>query len=117
MSSPEKTSNPLVGLPVHGANLVNYQEGSVVSRTVIDKKVGTVTMFAFAKEQGLSEHTAPYDAFVYILDGTGTVNINGTDHEVKQDEFIIMPANIPHSLRANQQFKMMLVMIRQKAEA
>ena len=94
------------------ANLIDYQEGTVVSRTLIDKKVGTLTLFAFAKGQGLSEHTAPFDAFVYILDGEAEVAISSQAHRVGAGEMIIMPANEPHSLKALERFKMMLVMIR-----
>ena len=93
-------------------NLIDYQEGSVVSRTLIDKKVGTLTLFAFDEGQGLSEHTAPFDAFVYILDGEAEIVISSKAHSVATGEMIIMPANEPHSLQAQQKFKMMLVMIR-----
>ena len=93
-------------------NLIDYQEGSVVSRTLIDKKVGTLTLFAFDEDQGLSEHTAPFDAFIYILDGEAEVVISGKAHSVGTGEIIIMPANEPHSLKALKKFKMMLVMIR-----
>lgn len=105
-------TNTLTGKALELNNLIAYQEGSVVSRTIVDKKTGTVTLFAFDKEQGLSEHTAPYDAFVYIIDGEAEVTISGKSLPVKQGEFIIMPANQPHSLRATQRFKMTLVMIR-----
>lgn len=93
--------------------LVDYQEGSVVSKTLIDKKVGTITLFAFDKKQGLSEHTAPYDAFVYIFDGESVITISGKRHDVKKGEMVIMPANKPHELKAAERFKMMLVMIKQ----
>jgi quercetin dioxygenase-like cupin family protein len=83
-----------------------------VSRTLIDKKTGTVTLFAFDKQQGLSEHTAPYDALVQIIDGEAEVTISGKKHQLKQGEMIIMPANKPHALKAIERFKMMLVMIR-----
>lgn len=92
--------------------LVNYQEGSIVSRTIIDKKTGTLTLFAFSKGQALSEHTAPFDALVYVLDGEADVIISGKKHLVKQGEMIIMPANEPHALNAVQNFKMLLVMIK-----
>lgn len=92
--------------------LATYQEGSVTSRTLIDKKVGTITLFAFDQGQGLSEHTAPYDAFVQILDGEAEITIDGVPRTAKSGEIIIMPANRPHSLRAVQRFKMLLVMIR-----
>jgi quercetin dioxygenase-like cupin family protein len=94
------------------ADLVEYQEGSVVSRTIIDKKVGTITLFAFDKRQGLSEHVAPYDAFVYIIDGQAEITISGKKLRLNESEMVIMPANEPHALRAIERFKMLLVMIR-----
>jgi len=94
------------------AGLVSYQAGSVVSRTLLDKKAGTITMFAFAEGEGLSEHTAPFDAFVQIIDGTAEITVDGEMHMVHDGEMIIMPANKPHALRAARQFKMLLVMIR-----
>ena len=93
-------------------DMINYQEGAVVSRTLIDKPTGTVTLFAFDKDQGLSEHMAPFDALVYILDGEGDVTISGRTLTLRQGETVIMPANRPHSLRATSRFKMMLVMIK-----
>jgi quercetin dioxygenase-like cupin family protein len=103
----------LIGQAVNLAELLDYQSDAVVSRTVIDKKVGTVTVFAFDAGQGLSEHTAPYDALVCLLDGEAVITIAGADHAVTAGEMIIMPANKPHALRAVQQFKMLLVMIRE----
>lgn len=94
------------------AGLVDYAEGSVVSRTVIDKEVGTITAFAFDKGEGLSEHTAPYDAFVFIPEGLAEVTINGKTQTVESGQFLIMPAGKAHSLRAKERFKMLLVMIR-----
>jgi quercetin dioxygenase-like cupin family protein len=96
------------------AALVSYAEGSIVSRTLVDKPVGTITLFAFDKGQRLSEHSAPYDAVVQVIDGTGEVMIAGKPHTVNTDEMIIMPANIPHSVNAVAQFKMLLTMIRHK---
>ena len=93
-------------------NLIDYQEGSVVSRTLIDKKNGTITLFAFAENQGLSEHTAPYDAMVHVLDGEAEVTISGQLVKVKQGEVTIMPANQPHALAAKKRFKMLLTMIK-----
>ncbi|HIJ00175.1 MAG: hypothetical protein PWQ88_338 [Candidatus Methanomethylophilaceae archaeon] len=93
--------------------MVEYQEGSVVSRTLIDKSVGTVTLFAFDSGQGLSEHSTPYDAIVDILDGEAEISIGGEPHIVSEGEMVIMPANIPHALKAVDRFKMMLIMIRQ----
>ena len=102
----------LIGKAVDMNGLVSYQSGSVVSRTLIDRKIGTITLFSFGAGQGLSEHTVPFDAFVQIVDGVAEVTIDGKTHRVSAGEFIIMPANIPHSLKAVEKFKMMLVMIR-----
>ena len=93
-------------------SLVDYQGGSVVSKEVIKKEKGTVTLFAFDKGQGLSEHTAPFDALVYIFDGKAKISIAGTAHSLKAGEAIIMPANKTHSLKAVERFKMLLVMIK-----
>jgi quercetin dioxygenase-like cupin family protein len=93
-------------------DLIVYQEGAVVSRTLIDKKVGTVTIFAFDEGQGLSEHTAPFDAMGHVLDGEAEIRISGQPFHLKAGEMIVMPANQPHSLRAITAFKMMLIMIR-----
>ena len=93
-------------------DMVAYQEGSVVSRTITDQKSGTVTLFAFDEGQGLSEHTAPFDALVFIVDGEAEVTIAGGPLRLKQGEMVIMPANKPHALRAIKKFKMMLTMIR-----
>jgi len=105
-------SKNLAAKPERLIDLVNYQEKSVVSRTLIDKKTGTVTLFAFDEGQGLSEHTAPFDALVYLLDGEAEITIYGKSHHVKEGEIIIMPANEPHALKAIKKFKMMLTMIR-----
>ena len=94
------------------AEVAGYQEGAVVSRAIVDKEVGTITAFAFDAGEGLSEHTAPYDAFVQILDGEAEITIEGTPHVLGAGEMIVMPANRPHSLRALKRFKMLLVMIR-----
>jgi len=93
-------------------SLVEYAEGSVVSRTVLDKPAGTVTLFSFDEEQGLSEHTAPYDAIVMVVEGKAQVTISGKPLVVSQGEMVIMPADEPHALRALEQFKMLLIMIR-----
>ncbi|MDD5097435.1 MAG: cupin domain-containing protein [Candidatus Omnitrophica bacterium] len=93
-------------------NLVDYQDGSVVSKELIKKEKGSVTLFAFDKGQGLSEHTAPFDALVYIFDGKVEITIAGKQHNLKTGETIIMPANKPHSLKAIDRFKMFLVMIK-----
>ncbi len=94
-------------------DLVSYQEGSVVSRTLIDKPVGTITIFAFDEGQGLSEHAAPYDAMVHILEGEVDLTLSGTSHSMKAGDAIIMPANESHALKAVKPFKMLLTMIRQ----
>ncbi len=94
------------------SEMVSYQEGSVVSKEIIKKQTGTVTLFAFDQGQGLSEHTAPFDALVNIIDGQAEVTISGKLFIVKEGEVIIMPANKPHSLKAVERFKMLLVMIK-----
>ena len=93
-------------------SLAEYQEGSIVSRTLIDKKAGTVTFFAFDEGQGLSEHVAPYDALVNVIDGEAEVALSGKIYRVKEGEMIILPANKPHALKAIRKFKMMLIMIK-----
>ncbi|MCK7471729.1 MAG: cupin domain-containing protein [Desulfomicrobium escambiense] len=102
----------LTGRALALVDLVQYQPGAVVSRTLIDKKIGTLTLFAFDEGQGLSEHTAPYDAFVQIVDGAADITIAGAGHRVAAGQMIIMPANVPHALRSAGRFKMLLVMIR-----
>ncbi len=91
---------------------VDYADGSVVSKTLIKKDIGNITLFAFDAGQGLSEHTAPFDAMVYILDGEAEITIGGQPQVVVADEMLIMPANIAHALHAKTPFKMLLVMIR-----
>ena len=93
-------------------DLVEYQEASVVSKTLIEKETGTVTLFAFDEGQGLSEHTAPFDAMVCVLDGVVEITISGRPVTVSRGEMLIMPANEPHALKAVERFKMMLTMIR-----
>jgi quercetin dioxygenase-like cupin family protein len=102
----------LIGRVSKLVELAEYQEGAVVSRTIIDRKAGTVTLFAFAVGQGLSEHTAPYDALVQIIDGEVEIVISGRSLRVKEGELVVMPANEPHALRAVKPFKMLLTMIR-----
>ena len=102
----------LTGQVVKIEGLVSYQEGSVVSKTIVDKKVGTVTLFAFDKGQGLSEHTAPYDAIVQLIDGEAEITVSGKAQRVSKGEMIILPANEPHALVAVERFKMLLIMIR-----
>lgn len=98
--------------PVALMNLVGYQKAAIVSKTIIEKKTGTVTLFAFDAGQGLSEHTAPFDALVQVLDGQVEIRIAGQPFNLKEGEFIIMPANKPHALKAVSAFKMLLTMIR-----
>ena len=105
-------ADSIVARTVNVAGLISYQEGSVVSRTVIDNPNGTVTVFAFDKDQALSEHTAPYDAVVQVLDGEVEVTISGNPNIVKTGEMIVMPANDPHALKALTPFKMMLIMVK-----
>jgi quercetin dioxygenase-like cupin family protein len=93
------------------SDLINYQENSTVSRTIIDRKTGTVTLFAFDEGEGLSEHTAPFDALVYLVDGETEVSIAGKPIVLREGEMLLMPANKPHALRATKRFKMLLIMI------
>jgi len=93
-------------------DLVDYQDGAVISREIINQKAGSVTLFAFDEGQGLSEHMTPFDALVYLLDGEAEIAISGRPHRLKQGEMIIMPANRPHSLKAIKRFKMVLTMIK-----
>ena len=93
-------------------DLVNYQEGSVVSRTIVKRATGTVTLFAFDEGQGLSEHTAAFDAVAHILEGESEITVSGKALRTTVGEAVLMPANQPHSLRALSRFKMLLTMIR-----
>jgi len=102
----------MIGETTNLQDIVAYQDGAIVSREIIKKTVGNVTVFAFDQGQGLSEHTAPFDAMVYLLDGEAQITISGKAHTVQAGEFIIMPANQPHAVQAQKRFKMMLVMIR-----
>lgn len=116
MPRPSKTSpaqpQDFIGAALKLEGLVSYQKNSVVSKQVLNKKAGSLTLFAFDKGEGLSEHTAPYDASVMILDGKAAIMIGGKPHTLKAGEMIIMPAGIPHSLKAVERFKMLLIMIR-----
>lgn len=105
-------ANELKAKVLRLADLIDYQDGSVVSRTIMSKKTGTVTVFAFDEGEGLSEHTAPFDAMVHILDGKAEVIISDTSYCLKSGEMIIMPAAKPHALNAIKKFKMALIMIR-----
>ena len=108
----QKDIDNLLGQNIKLANLINFQEGSIVSRTIIEKATGTATLFAFSEGQGLSEHTAPFDALVYLLDGEAEVSISGRPLHLKQGDMVIMPANEPHALKTIKRFKMLLVMIK-----
>jgi quercetin dioxygenase-like cupin family protein len=112
MTGKQHTDGSLLAKAAIIAALVDYQSGSVVSRTVIERDTGTVTLFAFDKGQGLSEHTAPFDALVHVIDGEALVTIDGESINLKTGEATIMPANRPHALNAVSRFKMMLVMIK-----
>lgn len=102
----------LIGQALSLDELVQYQEDTVVSKTLIDRKIGTITLFSFDAGQGLSEHTVPYDAFIQVVDGEAEVTIEEKLHIVVAGQMMIMPANKPHSVKAVKQFKMLLVMIR-----
>jgi quercetin dioxygenase-like cupin family protein len=95
--------------------MVAYQDGAVVSREIFKRKTGTVTAFAFDEGQGLSEHTAPFDALVQVIDGVAEIAVGGEPHRVSRGELFLMPANVPHALKAVERFKMLLVMIREPA--
>ncbi len=116
MLAPQKTkpSGALMSKAIPMAKLVDVQPGAVVSRTVLSKKAGTVTLFAFDKGQGLSTHSAPYDALVWILDGAAKITIDGKPLRAKAGDMVLMPASLPHALHARQPFKMALVMIKEK---
>jgi quercetin dioxygenase-like cupin family protein len=111
-SEKQTGAEKLVGQVMRLADLVDYQDGAVVSREILNKKTGTVTLFAFAAGQGLSEHTAPFDALVQLLDGEADITISGKTLHLKKGEMVIMPANQPHALKAVSRFKMILTMIR-----
>ena len=108
---PVKSPENLTGKVLNPKDLIAYQEGSVVSRMVVYKKSGTITLFAFDTGEGLSEHTAPYDAVAHIIDGEAEISIEQTPFLLKEGQMIIMPANKPHALHARQRFKMMLTMV------
>ena len=108
----EQASNNRLMSPRSINDFLNYQEDAVVSRELIRKATGTVTLFAFDKNQGLSEHTTPYDALVMITDGQAEITVSGVKHEIKAGEMLLMPANSPHALKALEPFKMVLTMIK-----
>ena len=105
-------ANKLTAKALSVSDLLRYQADAIVSYEILKKDTGTVTLFAFDKGQGLSEHTAPFDALVYIVDGRAEVKISGKSRILKEGQMIIMPANKPHALKALQKFKMLLIMIR-----
>jgi len=112
MAQQPKDDRDITGETLKLIELIDYQAGSVVSRTIIDEKAGTCTLFAFDEGEGLSEHTTPFDALVYLLDGEAEITISGKPHNLKAGDMILMPADKPHALRAQKRFKMMLVMIK-----
>lgn len=112
MADEIKVLNSIVGKKADVSQLLDYQADAVVSKTLIARPTGTVTLFAFDKGQGLSEHSAPFDALVSILDGEAEIIIAGQPHNLQAGEMIIMPAGKPHALKANQRFKMILTMIK-----
>ena len=99
--------------PVTLKEHIEYSRGSVVSKTLKENKAGTITLFAFDAGQGLSEHSAPFDAVVQVIDGEGLFIIGGEEHNLKAGQLIIMPANVPHAVRAVKRFKMLLTMLRE----
>ena len=114
MTPETDTTNPL-STPQKISDLLDYQAGSVVSRTLIKKPTGTLTLFAFDKGEGLSEHSTPHDAVVEVLDGTVEITIGGVPHQVSAGQGLLLPASIPHALTAVTAFKMLLIMIREPA--
>ncbi|WP_093884138.1 cupin domain-containing protein [Syntrophus gentianae] len=112
----EKIKEKEKGIPFNLENEVAYADGSVVSKTLLNSLAGTVTLFSFDAGQGLSEHTAPFDAMVHLLDGEAKITIGGNPNLVSKGDMLIMPANVPHALMAEKPFKMLLIMIRGKQE-
>ncbi|MDD4869279.1 MAG: cupin domain-containing protein [Kiritimatiellae bacterium] len=108
----EHAETDIRGKLIKLAEGIEYARGSVVSKTLHDKKTGTLTLFSFDTGQGLSEHTSPYDATVEVIEGEADLNIGGKLVKVKAGEMVIMPANVPHSVKAEKRFKMLLIMIR-----
>jgi quercetin dioxygenase-like cupin family protein len=106
------STDEVIGKVLSALQLINYQEGAIVSRTLVDSERGTITLFAFDNNQGLSEHTAPFDALVYLLEGRAIVTISGKEMTLQNGDLVIMPANEPHAIKAITRFKMMLTMIR-----
>lgn len=102
------------GQVIELAASIDYADGAVISKTLLDKRAGTLTLFSFDQGQGLSEHVSPYDATVLVTDGEATLVIGGKPLTVKAGELVIMPANVPHSVQAETRFKMLLIMIREE---
>jgi quercetin dioxygenase-like cupin family protein len=100
------------GIAISMADAVGYADDAVISKTLLDKPTGTLTLFSFDAGQGLSEHTSPYDATVQILEGAAAITIDGKTQHVTAGNLVIMPANVPHALKAEERFKMLLIMIR-----
>lgn len=105
-------SDQVTGTPIALSASVGYADGAIVSKTLMDKKAGTLTLFSFDAGQGLSEHTSPYDATVQVLEGEATIHIGGEVVRAGAGDLVIMPAGVPHDVRAEQRFKMLLIMIR-----
>lgn len=113
MSTSNASDNTVPGtVPVDLAESIEYATDSVVSRTLIENKAGTITLFAFDAGQGLSEHSAPFDAVVQVLDGEAELTIGGKKVNATSGQMVVMPANVPHALQARQRFKMLLTMLR-----
>jgi quercetin dioxygenase-like cupin family protein len=108
----EESREDIRGIILKSEELVSYQEGAVVSRTIVQKKTGTITLFAFGEGQSLSEHTAPFDALISILDGEAAITIGEKEHHLSCGDMIILPADVPHAVLAKRQFRMLLAMIR-----
>jgi len=105
-------TNDYQGRPIEPTSAVDYAAGSIVSKTLLDRKAGTLTLFAFDAGQGLSEHTSPYDATLYILEGAAKLMIGGREVLARAGEMVIMPPHVPHSVKATERFKMLLIMIK-----
>lgn len=112
-ADPEKKREDLIGKVLVTNDLVQYQEGTVASRMIVFKKTGTITLFSFDKGEGLSEHSAPFDAVLTVTDGEAEITLAGKPFAVRAGEMIILPANVPHGVQARKRFKMTLTMIRE----
>lgn len=112
----EKNRTELLGKVLHLKDLVDYQSGTIASRMIINRKSGSITIFSFDEDEGLSEHTAPFDAVVTILEGECEVRVDGQTSVMKEGETIIFPADVPHAVSATKKFKMMLIMIMEHSD-